>query len=164
MKGLQLCRWTHLCSEHILYIFYAVLDSTPNNAAIFKTEHGLNVILRPQRCFNAETTFLSVCVWCISALLFHSCTYFVHPQILMTHSCWGQILISLSDTLVALHPKGLVSYIRWYRMTNPTLYVFCLFCSVCFLYLIVLLKVLNVATHTHKECVRLWVLLCILCL
>lgn len=114
-------RQAHICREYIIYIQYMVIDSTPINAATFKIEKGLNMVLRPQCCFDAQATFLSisVCVCFVSVLIFCSFTHIVDTH---THTnakiypCWGQILISLSDSLLALHPNGLVLhrvYIWW---------------------------------------------------
>lgn len=92
-------------------VLYAYVDSSPINAAIFKREKGPNVVLRPQCRFDARATFLniSVCVshFCLALSLFH--THTVHtPTHAEINPCSGQNLISLSDSLLALHPNGLV--------------------------------------------------------
>lgn len=92
-----------------------VTDSTPINAAIFETGKVLNSVLRPQRCFNVQTTFLSISApvshFCLDLLLLHAYCTDTHTTTTTNakiYLCWGQILISLADSLLALHPNGLV--------------------------------------------------------
>lgn len=65
---------------------------------------------RPQCYFDAQATFLliSLCVRVCESHFTHVVPTHTHRCKKKIYSCSGQILISLSDSLLALHPNGLV--------------------------------------------------------
>lgn len=124
-----------------------VTDSTPINAAIFETEKGLNAVLRPQRCFNVQTTFLSVSACFISVLIFCSFTHIVqtdrHTHTHNHNHKYKNISVLGTDPHFSCRQFACLAS-KWtcltppvYMMTNPTFNLLCLFAaSTNFFYLI----------------------------
>lgn len=99
------------------YMYKTAVYGSPIKAAILKTEKGLNVVLRPRCSFDLQATFLQISVCVCQCVCMSFCpvlslfTHILHrhtPTHAKIYPCWGRILISLSDSLLALHPNGLV--------------------------------------------------------
>lgn len=113
-----------------------VIDSSPINAAVFKTENRLHVVLRPQCCLDAQTTFILISLYvCVSFLFCSFALSYVLPRPPPHTHTRKHIPAFGTDPHFSLRQFACLAS-EWtcltshaYMMTNPTFNLLCLFAA-----------------------------------